>query len=70
MSDVHKQTQKQTHTRAKKKNVVEEMLEAVRTPLRLILCDSVRQVTVKSDNLVSEGAVVCSQVLSRILCFQ
>lgn len=65
----NKHKSRHTHVQ-KKKNVVEEMLEAVRTPLRLILCDSVRRVTVKSDNLVSEGAVVCSQVLSRILCFQ
>lgn len=55
-----------THTH-NKQNVVEEMLEAVRTPLPLILCDSVHRVTVKSDNLVSEGALVWSQVLSRIL---
>lgn len=50
----------------KKKNVAEETSEALRTLQWLILCDSVCRVTVKSDDLVIEGAVICSQILSSI----
>ena len=42
------------------------MSEAVRTPPWPILCDSVCGVTVKSDDLVIGGAVICSQTLSSI----
>lgn len=48
------------------KNVAEETSEVLRTPPWPILCDSVSRVTVKSDDLVIEEAVVCSQMLSSI----
>lgn len=74
---MYTQTQKKAHTHTHThthcssvdellKNIVKETSEAVRTLLWLIFCDSVCRVTVKSDDLVIEGAAVCSQMLSRL----